>query len=617
MSDATRRRAVFALLLVVSTLAAPGCDRAPAREERPAPVSHAGPPAARCEPPPGAPSPATRPGVGAAAGPFVTFTDVAKESGLAAHIQHAGNLGEQNWLLETIGGGAIVLDYDADGRMDLLLVDGDGIDIEGNPVGEPGARTRLWHNEGGMRFTDVTQKAGIDLTGYCIGGAAADYDGDGFPDFAVAGYGILRVFRNQGDGTFLDVSREAGMPLVAHDTFSTCAWGDLDGDGHLDLFVTAYGDQYAKIRELADGKLSPRSCVWRGHPVYCGPSGLKHGANRVFFQLPDHTFEDRTKSNLESAASYSFQAVMSDLDGDGHLDVYVANDTEANHLLMNDGRGRLVDRAVEAGVAADISFTLQSSMGVDVADYDHDGAMDVFVTNFAHEHNTLYRNRTRRPGRPFFEDVSSKVRISLVPSGTVAWGTKLADFDGDGELDVLVACGHIYTWDEIDTKGRIGHRQRLQLLRGAGGPVRRFDDVSAAGGAVFHEARLWRGAAFADFDDDGDWDVVVTALRDVPALLRNDGGERSNWIRFDLRGRAGSGTPAGARVEVRLDAETTLYGEVHCGSSFCGSDDPRLLFGVGGVRVIPRVVVRWPGGGRSELTDVATRRTVVVREEPR
>jgi hypothetical protein len=253
-------------------------------------------------------------------------------------------------------------------------------------------------------------------------------------------------------------------------------------------------------------------------------------------------------------------------------------------------------------------------MGVDAADYDHDGRMDLFVTNFAHESDTLYRNVSTRANLPQFRVVSSDTRISLSPQGHVGWGTKLVDFDGDGELDAFIACGHIYTEDERDSHGRVGFKETLVVDRGTGGPVFEFEDVSAKAGAPFAERRLWRGAAFADFDDDGDWDVLVTALQSPPALLRNDGGETASWIRLDLRGRGGLASPAGARVAVHLDDGRTLHDELHLGSSYGCSNDPRLLLGVGDATRIPRIEVRWPDGGTSELSDVATRQTVVVRE---
>jgi hypothetical protein len=574
--------------------------------------------------PPAAPTRAAAPGAARALTPpspcrgkFPTFTDVTKGSGLDAHILHAGRDGDMNWILESIGGGAAVFDYDGDGRMDLLLVDGDAMSVDGEIVHDPDARTRLWHNDGNMHFTDVTEKAGIDITGYGLGAAAADYDGDGYTDFVVVGYDFIRLFHNQGDGTFREVTKEAGLVVPTWDTCASCAWGDLDGDGRLDLFVTGYCDQRAKVLELREKKLPPRSGEWRGHTVYWCPGGCLDGRDHVFFQRPDHTFEDRAPGCISGAASYSLQVVLSDLDGDGDLDAYVANDTRANHLLVNDGKGHFTDRAVEGGAAGDETFHMQGSMGVDVADYDHDGRMDVFVTNFAHEHDTLYHNVTRRTDHPTFEDVSAATRISLSPQGRVAWGTKLVDFDNDGELDVLIACGHIYPEDERDSHGRVGFHQALVVERGTGAPEFHFEDVSAKAGPAFADRRLWRGAAFADFDDDGDWDVLVTALQSPPALLRNDGGNALNWIRLDLRGLGGLATPAGARAAVHLPDGRTLHEELHLGSSYGCSNDPRMLIGVGDAKMIPLIEIRWPDGRRTELKDVETRRTILVRETDR
>ena len=546
--------------------------------------------------------------------PFITFTDVAAESGLAAGLCHAGRKDSQNWVLETLGGGALAFDADGDGDMDLLLVDGDRMDLNGDLVGEPGARTRLWRNEGGLRFTDVTVASGIDVRGYGLGAAACDFDGDGNVDFAVVGYRFQHIFRNLGGGRFVDVTASAGLPAETRDTTSSCAWGDLDGDGLADLFVTNYADQLALIEETRAKGLEPRHCMSRGAETYCGPMGLRHGRNRVWFQRPDHTFEDRTATHLVDEGSYSLQVILSDFDLDGDLDAYVANDGEHNFLQVNDGSGRFADRALESGTATDLAFMRQSSMGLDSADYDRDGRLDLFVTNFSDDHNTLYRNVTP-PGRlPAFQDVSTQTRISRRPQSRLCWGTKLVDFDNDTVLDSFVSCGHVFPECEFIAGESTTNLQRPLLIRGLGPPQYRFEDVTDRGGAALQMKRLWRGAAFADFDDDGDWDVLATAMRDPPALLRNDGGSRRAWLRLDLRGRPPLTSAPGARATVVLADGTRLLQEVHLGSSYGGANDPRLLFGVGDATRVPRVEVHWPDGSVSELSDVETRRTVVVRQ---
>ncbi|MCE9635123.1 MAG: CRTAC1 family protein [Planctomycetes bacterium] len=548
----------------------------------------------------------------------MTFTDVAVESGLAGRILHAGRKDPQDWVLETIGGGASAFDYDGDGDMDLLLVDGDRLDGRCEPVGEADARTRLWRNDGGMRFTDVSEAARIDVRGYGLGCAAADYDGDGYADIAIAGYRFLRLLRSRGDGTFDDVTSAAGLPVSTLDTSTSCAWGDLDGDGLADLFVTNYADQYAEAREIERAGLPPRSCVSRDRVVYCGPMGLPVGRNRVYFQRPDHSFEDRTATHLVSAeGSYSFQAVMSDLDNDGDLDVYVTNDGRPNFLYVNDGHGRLTDRAVECGAAADEMCKAQASMGVDVADYDRDGRLDLFVTNFSDDRNTLYRNVAGRCARLTFEDVTARTGISVRPQGRLCWGTKLVDFDNDTTLDTFISCGHVYPESEHLPGEHTTNLQRPLLIRGLGPPAFRFEDVTDRGGAAFRSERLWRGAAFADFDDDGDWDVLATAMRDPPALFRNDGGSRRAWVRLDLRGRAPLTCAAGARATFHLTDGTRIVEELHVGSSYGGSNDPRLLVGIGDVDVVPRIEVRWPDGTRSVLENVPARTAVVVRQPAR
>lgn len=543
-----------------------------------------------------------------------TFTDVTAGSGLESFVLHCGVEPPKNWILESIAGGVAAFDADGDADMDLLFVDGTGMADDGEIVRTPGAGARLFRNDGGFRFTDVTEASGLGVAGFGVGAAAADYDGDGDQDVCIAGYDLLHVMRNRGDGTFEDVTAALGIVPRQWDLATGVAWGDVNGDGRLDLFVTHYVDQRAEILRTREAGLPGRNCGKKVRQQFCGPRGLIPQRNRLFFQGTDGRFDDVSATHLTEDRHPSFQAVFCDFDGDGDLDAYVANDGAENSLLVNDGSGRMTDRAVEAGAAMGDVFQPQGSMGVAVADYDRDGRMDVFVTNFALEYNALYRNRTRPGGNPSFADVSASSGISPAPFDRVSWGTTIQDFDADGELDAFVASGHVYLEDPKEDVAALRYEQPIQILRGLGPPKFRFEDVSAKSGAAFATRRCWRGAVFPDLDDDGDADIVVAAQLAAPLVLRNDGGNRNAWVRFVLQPRNGAPSPAGARVRVTAPDGSVRIRDVQHGSTYCGSDDPRLLMGFGSADRLPRVEVRWPDGTKTVAVDVPVRTTVVLKQ---
>jgi hypothetical protein len=342
---------------------------------------------------------------------------------------------------------------------------------------------------------------------------------------------------------------------------------------------------------------------------------MKGQADRLYFGNGDGTFRDVTASNLprEPQTGYGFQAVMTDLDDTGKLDIYVPNDLSPNYLLVNDGRGKFTEIGYDAGLAVDGGGKEQASMGVDVADVDRDGRLDVFVTNFARDHATLYMNETVA-GVVSFRDESNLRGVAGPSRMRVGWGTKLLDYDNDGDLDVFVACGHVYP--EVDAMPEAGSTfaERCFLLHGAGAPKYAFADVSETAGPFFREERVWRGAAFADFDNDGDLDVFVTALNDRPALLRNDVGDKNEFLVFRLVGKGKLRDPCGAHVTVRLADGRPRTEELHHGCSFASDNDPRLFFGLGKETSAKRVDVRWPNGETQTFTDVAARNFYVIEQ---
>jgi hypothetical protein len=595
-----------------------GCTPAPPPAAAPVPVA------------PAVPKPAA-PAAPAAARPLPVFVDVAKQAGLVA-MNHTGKPVQKDWIVSGMGGGAIVLDYDRDGLMDLVVVDGTMLTEAGDLEFNDDWRTRVYHNDGNLKFTDVTAKSGVDVKAFGFGGASCDYDADGWPDFYICCWGRSYLLRNRGDGTFEEVAAKAGL-LGADDDMSTgCCWGDVDGDGVQDLYVSNYADQHAFIKECREAGRPGRYAMWRSFPVYVGPGGLKGQLDRLYLGNGDGTFREATTANLgpQEPVGYGFQPIMSDVDNDGDLDIYVPNDTQKNYLWINDGKGHFIDRGVEAGAAYDFDGKTQASMGVDFADVNRDGWLDLAVSNFSHDHFTLYVNQSGKTRNASFQDMSNAYNVTRPSFLRLQWGNRLFDFDCDGNLDLFVACGHVY--GEIDNFQKAtgsSYRQRCLLLRGVGPPTNAFENVgdlkdgenpadpaivAKRGGPAMQLMRVWRGAAFADFDNDGDLDVFVGALNDYPALFRNDGGNRNSFLVFRLVGKGGLRDPSGARVTVFLADGKPRVEELHHGASFSNDNDPRLFFGLGAETEAKRVEVRWPGGATQSFEHVAARKEYLVEQ---
>ncbi|MHC5115304.1 MAG: FG-GAP repeat domain-containing protein, partial [Planctomycetota bacterium] len=507
----------------------------------------------------------------AAGGSLPQWQEVSHLTGITA-MNHSGKPAQKDWIVSGMGGGTIAFDYDVDGDMDLLIVDGTMLTEDGVLEYSDEMRTRLFRNDGGMKFTEVTKEAGIDIRAFGFGGACCDYDADGFQDVFVATWGRNYLLRNKGDGTFEDVTAAAGVLGEESDMSTSCAWGDVNGDGIHDLYVANYIDQWAFIEHCKKNGLVGRHCQWRGFKVYCGPPGLEPQPDRLYFGRADGTFEEVTETHLvDQKLRYAFTPVMTDIDNDGDLDIYVANDTMRNTLWVNDGEGRFRDWGLESGTALNGDVKEQAGMGVDAADLNRDGLMDLFVTNFSHDFNTLYINNTRRADSPLFRDASHTHQVSRLSYERLCWGTKLFDMDCDTDLDMFVACGHVY--GEIDNFAQetgTSYKQKALLLRNGGPPRMRFEDVTEASGPALQIERVWRGATFADFDDDGDIDVFLTALNDKPAMFRNDRQDDNRFLRFRLTGKGTQRDPSGARVYVTLPGNIRMLDELHHGDSFCG-----------------------------------------------
>jgi len=503
--------------------------------------------------------------------------DTAAEAGLRT-VTWCGR-DDKPHLLESGGTGLALLDHDGDGDLDIYLVNGWRLD--GADVAERG-RDALYRNRGDGTFEDVTEEAGLGHDGWGCGVAVGDADGDGRPDLFVTNFGPDVLYRNRGDGTF---ERVAGAPGI--DGWSTGAvFFDPDGDGDQDLFVAGYID--CTLDEVLHAE---RTLDWEERKVMFGPFGLDGLANHYFENDGAGGFRDATdESGLNDVGEYfSFAVAALDVDGDRDVDLYVANDSNPNYLYINDGTGRFQETGLWSGAALDESAASQAGMGLATGDFDADGRTDLFVTNFAQDRCTLYRNL----GDGMFTDVSKRAGLHDATFLPLSWGTALADFDLDGDLDLFIANGHIYPQaDELSGKG-FSYRQQNLLLRNDG---KRFADASAESGPGLAVRESSRGVAVGDLDADGDLDLVVANVDAAPTLLRNDTPAGGAWLLVDAPGA----------VRVVVDAgERRFVHDVVVGSSFVSASDTRAHFGLGRVERADRVTVQWRDGTDTVRDDVA------------
>jgi enediyne biosynthesis protein E4 len=526
----------------------------------------------------------------------IQFVERADAAGIRS-VNVFGGVSSKRYILETTGTGAAFFDYDGDGDLDLFLVNGTRLDY--GELQSPS--NALYRNDGRGDFVDVTRESGLEAWGWGQGAAVSDYDNDGDPDLLVTYFGANRFYRNEGDGTFTEIGHEAGLDDRGWGT--SAAFADFDGDGVDDLFVANYVDF---DRERTPGPGEGPNCFFMGIPVMCGPKGLAPGRSRLYRGGADGRFEDVTgKLGVDEAKYFGLGAVWGDLDNDGDPDLYVANDQTPNNLFRNDG-DRFTDVALEAGVAYNEDGRAQAGMGVDLGDYDNDGWLDIHVTNFSHDYNTLYRNT----GQGYFVDESFAAGIGQETFLYLGWGTGLVDFDRDGRLDLFVANGHVYP--EVDSYENDSHyAQPCFVFRSKGdGTFEKPLRLTGASGP-----RVGRGAAFADVDDDGDVDVVVTNMNATPFLFENESGTGAHWVGLELVGRQSSRSALGARVSVVAGGLRQMR-EVKSGGSYLSQSDSRLLFGLGAASSLDRVEIRWPRGTVQVLTDVPLDRYSTWVEPP-
>ncbi len=528
------------------------------------------------------------------------FRDVAAEAGIDFEPPLSP---EVESIIEAANGGVALFDYNRDGLLDVYLVSSLTLKTAADPKNGPSA---LYANRGGGRFEDVAVAAGVAWPGWGTGVCVADYDGDGFQDLYVTGVGRNRLFRNAGGERFTDVAREA---RVEAGNWSTgCAFADFDRDGDLDLFVSRYvsigGDGQP---EFIEGR--SRTCTYRGVPVHCGPQGLVGMPDLFFRNEGDGRFREigRRAQLADPEGYYGLGAVWLDADEDGWLDLFVANDTQANFLYLNRRDGTFEEMGLLMGVAVSENGDGQGSMGIAVGDYRNEGRLSLFVTNYADEYNALYHN-----AGGFFTDVSFSSGTALTSLRYVGWGTSFLDYDNDGFLDLLLVNGHVYPQaDLIERKEQVRYHQRRLLYRGIGDGT--FAEVGEGIGGPLLTPRVSRGMAVGDLDNDGRLDVVINNLAGKAEVWSNVAANAGNWLLVKLLGAGKMTDAVGATVRVRV-GETRRMRLVQSGSSYLSQDDMRLHFGLGSASAVDLVEVLWPDGTTTRRTGVEANQILVIEQ---
>lgn len=530
--------------------------------------------------------------------PQIQFEDIAKKAGLN-FVLHNGATGEFHQP-ELMLGGVAVLDYDNDGCMDIYFTNGAAMPSLQKTDAQ--YSNRLFRNNCNGTFTDVTQQAGVAGDGYSMGVAIGDYDNDGYPDIFVAGVNRNILYHNRGDGTFEDATRKAGLvglePHYGKLWSDSAAWVDIDNDGWLDLVVTNYVQW--------DPELEPR-CGTPQHPLYCDPSAYHGTPDQIFRNNHDGTFTDITSSSgVGTSIGRGMGVAIADYDNDGLPDIFVANDTVPNFLFHNLGHDKFEEVAMLAGVALNDNGRPVASMGADFRDYDNDGLPDLVFTDMVNDTYQLFRNTGKAPA---FEDATTTSGLALETRGLTGWGAGLYDFDNDGYKDLFTANSHFPGLErELGTETALPN----SVFRNEGNG--RFADVSKTAGGDFQLSGHYRGVAFADFDNDGRVDAVVSNVDGPARLFRNITPDAGHWLALKLRGTRSNRDGIGARIAVTLPSGRKLYN--HCTTSvgYASSSESLVRFGFGKDTAAKLIEIRWPSGAVQDLRNVEADRVLNVRE---
>jgi enediyne biosynthesis protein E4 len=521
----------------------------------------------------------------------IQFRDITTQAGI--HFTHNNGAFGKKYLPETIGPGCAFIDYDNDGWPDILLVNGE--DWPGHKRTD--STLKLYHNNHDGSFTDVTRKAGLATSMFGLGAAVGDYDNDGYDDLFISALGQSHVFHNNGNGTFTDVTKAAG--LWGPSEFSTsAAWVDYDRDGKLDLVVANYV-QWAPEHDLY--------CTLDGvHKSYCTPESYNGTSARLWHNLGNGKFEDATqKAKLYDSTSKSLGIAILDYDGDGWSDILLANDTQPNKLYLNKHDGTFEEKAVSAGIAFSEDGVARAGMGVDAADYDRSGRPSLIITNFANQMLSLYHNE----GKGLFVDEAPRSEVGRATLVTLGFGCFFFDYDNDGWLDILVADGHIE--NEIErVQKRVSYAEPPHVFRNLNGG--KFQEVTATLGTAFVSPKVARGAAYADIDDDGALDVLITTNGGPAYLFHNEGGQNHS-LRVRLQGTKSNRDGIGAVVRVTA-AKDQQWQTVHSGSSYLSQSELTLTFGLGDKTKADAIEVQWPSGQLDKLSNIPAGQTITIQE---
>jgi hypothetical protein len=542
-----------------------------------------------------------QPGSGAAQpsqGNLPQMVDVTASTGI--HFNHL-SAPEKKYVVESMSGGVALIDYDRDGYPDIYFTNAPSVDMA---LAGQKAKGALYHNNHDGTFTDVTDKAGVGYPCWAMGAVVGDFNNDGWPDLLVTCFGGVVLYRNNGNGTFTDVTAQAG--LGADDGWATgAAFGDYDGDGWPDLFVSRY--VALDLRDLpAFGSM--KTCQYHGIAVQCGPRGLNGSPDSLYHNNGNGTFSDVSKEAGvdDPERRFGLTAVWSDFGQNGHLDLLVANDGEPNYLYRNDGTGHFTDVALDAGVAVDADGTEQANMGLALGDYLHTGRFSILISHFSEEYATLFRN----DGGMSFSDVSQAAGIARATTPYVGWGDAFFDRQNCGWPDLIIVNGHVYP--QVDTKS-IGTRYRESKLLFLNQRDGTFRNISNEAGPALEIQQVSRGLAVGDLFNDGHLEVVVENLEGEPMILRPEGGPDNHWISFNLIGTKSNRLALNARVRVTA-GDLIQEDEVRSGGSYLSQNDLRLHFGLGLHDHIDKAEVFWPSGSKEMLTPLLADRFYTVKE---
>lgn len=514
--------------------------------------------------------------------------DITQSTGIT--FDHASDPSKR-YIVESMSGGVILIDYDRDGWPDIYFTNAPTVD---QAISGKTARGALYHNNHNGTFTDVTTKSGLNSSCFGSGGAVGDYNNDGWPDLYLTCLGGNVLYRNNGDGTFTDVTEKAH---VRDGRYSTgAAFGDYDDDGFVDLMVTNYVDFHLDDMPKFG---SASFCKYRGLDVQCGPRGLRGAGDSLFHNNGDGTFTDVSKDAGVSDPDgyYGLGVVWADFNNTGRPDIYIANDSTPKYLYKNLGNGKFEDIGLQSGTAVSEDGSEQASMGIAVGDYNHTGRPSIYVTNFTDENDLLYKNE----GNWNFDEVSYPSGVALPSLPWVKWGTAFVDLDNDGWLDLITVTGHVYPQvDQLPSGGGYRQPKLLQMNQKDG----TFCDASDEAGPVLTERRVSRGLAVGDLFNDGNMDVVIEDLDGKPMILRNHGVVGRHWVSFELDGTKSNRLALNARIKI-VAGGVTQTDEVHSGGSYLSQNDLRIHFGLGAAAKIDKVEIHWPSGFTENLTNVA------------